>query len=137
MANLQDYNQETYSTGNTSSNLLYLLAGCGIGATVALLFAPKSGAELRGDLSEITRKSYDETLELAHEMKERSAELYQSVKESADRVYDLAAARLRMAEKTIEESKHNVQELTNGEIGGKSAKGQQKASGNQPPSNIY
>jgi len=137
MRNSNYNNEEPYNSGNAGSNLLYLLAGCGIGATLALLFAPKSGAELRSDISDITRKGYDETLELAQEMKERSAELYGSIKDHADKIYDVASAKLRMAEKTIEESKQNVQELINGEIGGKSGKGQQKAAGNRPPSNIY
>jgi len=138
MHNSMNKNEETYSWGNGTSNLIYLLAGCGIGATLALLFAPKSGAELRSDISDITRKGYDETLELAHEMKERSAELYGSIKSHADKVYDLAAEKLRLAEKTIADSQESVQELINGEIGGKSGKGSQKRAGSdRAPSNIY
>jgi gas vesicle protein len=138
MHNSKNNNEETYRGGNASGNLLYLLAGCGIGATLALLFAPKSGAELRSDISDITRKGYDETLELAHEMKERSAELYGSIKDHADKIYDLASEKLRLAENTIEESKGSVQELINGEIGGKSGKSSQKsAGGDRAPSNIY
>src|SRR6478672_6895172 len=98
MPNSSSYNGETY-TGNTGGNLLYLLAGCGIGATLGLLFAPKSGRELRSDISEVTRKGYDETLELAQELKDRSAELYGSIKVHADKVYDMAAAKLHIAEK--------------------------------------
>jgi gas vesicle protein len=67
--------------------------GGGIGAAVALLFAPKSGTELRNDISEIGRLSYDETLDLAHQLKDQSAQLYQSIKEKADSVYGLAADR--------------------------------------------
>ena len=137
MRNSDNYNEETYSGGNTGGNLMYLLAGCGIGATLALLFAPKSGVELRSDISDITRKGYDETLELAREMKERSAELYGSIRNHADKVYDVASTKLWMAEKTIEESQQNVQQLVNGEIGSKTGKGQQKSTGNNPPSNIY
>lgn len=39
-----------------TTRLTYLLVGGGIGALVALLFAPKSGRELRGDLADATRK---------------------------------------------------------------------------------
>jgi gas vesicle protein len=120
-------NDETYNIrgGGMTSNLSYLLAGAGIGATLALLFAPKSGRELRGDISEITRKGYDETLELAHELKDRSADLYQSLKESADRVYDVAATRLNLAERTLEDAGNTLSGPVNGEIGRKST-GSQK-----------
>ena len=130
-------NEQNYSGGNATGNLLYLLAGCGIGATLALLFAPKSGAELRSDISDITRRGYDETLELAHEMKDRSAELYGSIKQSADRVYDLAATKLHLAEKTIEESKQMAGDLINGEIDRKGGKSTQKPADSGPGSNIY
>ena len=110
---LKDY------SGGASSNLMFLLAGCGIGASLALLFAPKSGRELRGDISEITRVGYDETLELAHELKDRSTELYQSLRESADRVYDVAATKLHLAQKAIDESVGTEPRRINGEIGRK------------------
>lgn len=37
----------TASTGNIGSTLACLIAGLGIGAAVAILFAPKSGAQAR------------------------------------------------------------------------------------------
>ena len=135
MRNSSSINEGTHDGGNASGNLVYLLAGCGIGATLALLFAPKSGRELRGDISEITRKGYDETLELAHELKDRSAELYGSIKNHADKVYDLASEKLRLAEKTVEETKQQAEELVNGEIG-KGGKGPRRGAAGQP-SNIF
>ena len=135
MRNSSSINEGTYDGGNASGNLVYLLAGSGIGATLALLFAPKSGRELRGDISEITRKGYDETLELAHELKDRSAELYGSIKNHADKVYDLASEKLRLAEKTVEETKQQAEELVNGEIG-KGGKGARRGASGQP-SNIF
>ena len=42
---------------NVSTKLTYLLIGGGIGAIIALLFAPKSGVELRGDIADADRKS--------------------------------------------------------------------------------
>ncbi|MBI3950261.1 MAG: YtxH domain-containing protein [Acidobacteria bacterium] len=39
-----------------ASKLAFFLVGFGIGAVVALLFAPKSGRELREDIAETTRR---------------------------------------------------------------------------------
>lgn len=38
--------------------LLALLGGAVVGATAALLFAPKSGAELRAEIADIAREKY-------------------------------------------------------------------------------
>ena len=135
MRNSSGINEGTYSGGNVSGNALYLLAGCGIGATLALLFAPKSGRELRSDISDITRKGYDETLELAHELKDRSAELYGSIKTHADKVYDLASEKLRLAEKTVEETTQTAEELINGEVG--KGKASQRRTAGGRPSDIF
>lgn len=101
---------QNYSGSNVSSNVAFLVAGCGIGAALALLFAPKSGRELRSDISDITRRGYDETLELAHDLKERSADLYQSVRDSADRWYGFAADKLSLAEASLDEAKQLAQD---------------------------
>jgi gas vesicle protein len=110
MPNTNNNDVQNYSGSNVGSNLAFLLAGCGIGATLALLFAPKSGRELRSDITDITKRGYDETLELAHDLKERSADLYQSVRESADRWYGFAAEKLSLAETTFDEAKQLAQD---------------------------
>ena len=78
-----------YATG-----LTYLLVGGGIGAVLALLFAPKSGSALRGDIADVTRKGYDATLEKANDLKEQSADVIQTVKDKAEAVYDFATGKL-------------------------------------------
>ena len=45
--------------GGGGDKLVYFLVGAGIGAITALLFAPKSGSELRSDLADATRKGLD------------------------------------------------------------------------------
>ena len=74
--------------------LMYFIAGTGIGAAVALLFAPKSGSELRGDIADATRRGYDATLEKANDLKEQSADVLQTVKDKAEAVYDFAFGKL-------------------------------------------
>lgn len=75
------------------NGLLYFLIGGGIGAALALLFAPKSGSELRTDISDLTKKGYEETVDLAHQLRDQSSDVYNSVKEKTGKVYDLAASK--------------------------------------------
>ena len=82
----------TRQTNKQSINgIWYLLAGGGIGAGLALLFAPKSGVELRTDISDLTKKGYDETVGIAYQLKEQSADAFYTLKEKTAKVYDLAA----------------------------------------------
>lgn len=74
--------------------LMYFIAGTGVGAAVALLFAPKSGSELRGDIADVTRQGYDATLEKANDLKEQSADVIQTVKDKAEAVYNFASGKL-------------------------------------------
>jgi gas vesicle protein len=91
-----DTQRDTTQFANRQISLspyLYFLAGAGIGAGLALLFAPKSGVELRTDIADLTRKSYDETIDFAHQIKEQSAEVIHSFKEKTGHIYDFAANR--------------------------------------------
>ena len=45
--------------GNSGDKLVYFLIGAGIGAVTALLFAPKSGTELRSEIADATKKGLD------------------------------------------------------------------------------
>ena len=78
---------------NISTRLTYLLIGGGIGAVIALLFAPKSGQELRGDLADATRKGIDKSREAAQQVGERAGEYYESTRERAGELYNQAATR--------------------------------------------
>ena len=91
--------------------LMYFIAGTGIGAAVALLFAPKSGSELRGDIADATRKGYDATLEKANDLKEQSADVIQTVKDKAEAVYNFASGKLASGSDTVSD----VVSSTNGE----------------------
>jgi gas vesicle protein len=61
------------------------------GAVLALLFAPKSGHELRGDIADVTRKGIDRTRETATQIGSRAGEYYDSTKERATELYSAAA----------------------------------------------
>ena len=90
MAN-DDYRRD--SGDSVSTRLTYLLIGGGIGAVIALLFAPKSGQELRGDLADATRKGIDKSRETAQQIGERAGEYYESTRERAGELYSQAASR--------------------------------------------
>src|ERR1043166_6637735 len=80
-----DYRRD--SGESISTRLTYLLIGGGIGAILALLFAPKSGQELRGDIADATRKGIDRSREAAQQLGDRAGELYS---QAADRVSEVA-----------------------------------------------
>jgi gas vesicle protein len=64
-----------------------LLIGGGIGAVIALLFAPKSGVELREDIADATRKGLEKGKETAAQLQERAGEYYEVGKERASELY--------------------------------------------------
>jgi gas vesicle protein len=92
--------------GNSAiDRLTYLLIGAGIGATIALLFAPKSGKELRGDIADATRKGIDYTKESAARVGERAGELYSAAAHRATEIYDQTASK---AQELIESGKGQI-----------------------------
>ncbi len=80
------------SSGGSTSSLVYLLVGTGIGAALGLLFAPKSGSELRGSISDITQRGYGKTTELAGRVKEQSANMLQTAKDKAGDLFEMASS---------------------------------------------
>ncbi|AEP12463.1 YtxH domain-containing protein [Chloracidobacterium thermophilum] len=73
----------------SSNKITYFLAGASIGALVALLFAPKSGRELRSDISDATRRGIDYTTESAKALGEKASHLYTSGREKTSELYHL------------------------------------------------
>ena len=77
-----DYQASDRSTASTAITFLFI--GLGVGALAALLFAPKSGRQMR----KLLRQKYenaveqaDELLERGNELLERGSEFAQSAKE--------------------------------------------------------
>jgi gas vesicle protein len=79
---------------NVSSKLTYLIIGGGIGAILALLFAPKSGQELRGDIADATRKGIDRSREAAQQLGDRAGEYYEATRGRAAELYSQAAEKM-------------------------------------------
>jgi gas vesicle protein len=85
-----EYEKEETSA---STKLTYLLIGGGIGAILALLFAPKSGQELREDIADVTRKGIEKSREAAVMVGERAGEYYEVTREKAGEIYQTAQER--------------------------------------------
>lgn len=84
----RDYDREETSA---ATKLTYLLVGGGIGAVLALLFAPKSGEELRGDIADATRKGIEKSKETATQLQEKAGEYYEVSRERATELYQTAS----------------------------------------------
>jgi gas vesicle protein len=97
-----DYRRD--SGDNISTRLTYLLIGGGIGAILALLFAPKSGEELRGDIADATRKGIDRSREAAQQLSDRAGEYYETTRERASELYSQAAEKVGDVAKTAREA---------------------------------
>lgn len=78
------------SGDNISTRLTYFLVGAGIGAVLALLFAPKSGEELRNDIADATRKGIDKSKEAAAQIGAKANEYYDAGRQKAGEYYDSA-----------------------------------------------
>jgi len=83
----REYEREDASV---SSKLTYLIIGGGIGAVIALLFAPKSGKELRDDIADASRKGLEKGKEAAAQLQERAGEYYETGREKASEFYQNA-----------------------------------------------
>ena len=88
---------QTQLSRSTSDKLTYLLVGGGIGALVALLFAPKSGTEIRSDIADATRKGVDRTREAATQIGQVSGDYLNTAKQKAGDIYTRAGGALNAA----------------------------------------
>ena len=91
--NYEDRREECLrSSRRFGQKIMFFLIGGGIGGTLALLFARKSGSELRSDIADVASKGYTDTLAAANQLKKRTAEYYEVAKETGSEVFDVVAA---------------------------------------------
>ena len=83
-------NEYEREDGGATTKLTYLLIGGGIGALLALLFAPKSGQELRGDIADVTRKGVEKGKETYALVGEKAGDYYEVTREKAGELYSTA-----------------------------------------------
>lgn len=86
------------------NNPLYLGAACALlGAGTALLFAPKSGKDLREDISDIVDTVSARTQEFASDLEERGEEVYQNMKSGGNEIYNRAKKVVQSFNDKVEE----------------------------------
>lgn len=94
--------------------LLGFLAGSAIGAIIALLYAPKSGKELRGDIKEKTDEFLDNGSEYLANAKVKATEIINEGKKRSEKIISDAKVKvdslLQDAEKVLTEAKSKTGE---------------------------
>jgi gas vesicle protein len=99
------------SKSDATRNLSYLLIGGGIGATLALLFAPKAGSELRGDISKVTSNGIDKTRETVNQVRESAGNYYENVKDKASELYNTTADKIGQVADSVKKLPEQAEDL--------------------------
>lgn len=111
------HQEEEYRGGMSGTDkLTYLLIGGGIGALVALLFAPKSGVELREDIADVTRKGVEKGREAAQVVGERAGEYYEVAREKGGEYYQATRERAGELYQTAEEKARQLADQARGAV---------------------
>jgi gas vesicle protein len=88
---------------SASEKLTFLLIGAGIGATLALLLAPKSGRELRGDIADYTKRGLDAAGEQAKQLGTKAGEVYGTASQRVQDVYGTARDKVSQGADAVSE----------------------------------
>lgn len=86
-----------------STAINWLICGALLGAAVALLLAPETGARTRRKLVKQAERGRKTIIESGQEMFERGRELYERGREIAQDAAEMFERGRRIAEKTIDE----------------------------------
>ena len=89
--------------GSAAEKLTFLLIGAGIGATLALLFAPKSGRELREDIRDVTKRGIDVASDGARRAGEVAEDLYETGRGRVSDIYGVAKDKITEKAGTVSE----------------------------------
>ena len=106
----------TNEKSKIGTKLSYLLIGGGIGAILALLFAPKTGQEFRSDIADTTRKGLDKTKEIAGQLSEKANTAYEDAKTEAGEIYDSAKQKINSAVTAMTEIPENLQNAVQNKV---------------------
>ncbi|HLG96206.1 MAG TPA: YtxH domain-containing protein [Bryobacteraceae bacterium] len=91
---------------NYGDKAVWFMAGIAIGASIALLYAPASGEEVRRKIAKKTLESRDTLRESGRDMLERGREMYERGRKLADD----AAEMFERGRKIVESTASNLKE---------------------------
>ncbi len=91
--------------GNGGSNLAFFLAGLGIGAVIALLFAPKSGEETREYLAQKAGEGKDYVATRGRELRRQAEDLVERGKDVVAQQKEQLAAAFDAGKQAYQEEK--------------------------------
>ena len=72
------------SSNRSGDRLTFLLIGAGIGASLALLFAPKPGKDLRRDIAEVSKRTYGKGSDAVRRVGDRVTQGMETVRGAVD-----------------------------------------------------
>ena len=93
------------SEDNGASKVGFFLAGLGIGAILALLFAPKSGKETRDYLSQKAEDGRDFVKTKSEELRNKAEEAVEKGRDLVTRQKELLSAALEAGKQAYQEEK--------------------------------
>jgi gas vesicle protein len=93
------------SENNGGSNVAFFLAGAGIGAILALLFAPKSGRETRDYLSQRAVESRDKVAAKSQEYRRQAEGYVDKAKDVVNKQKDQLSAALEAGKQAYRDEK--------------------------------
>jgi len=93
------------SEENGASKVAFFLAGMGIGAVLALLFAPKSGKETRDFLTEKAEEGRDYVTARGRDLRKQAEEVVDKAKDVVSKQKEQLSAALEAGKQAYQEDK--------------------------------
>ncbi len=93
------------SDDNGSSKVAFFLAGMGIGAILALLFAPKSGQETRDYIAGKAEEGRDYVTTKGRELRKQAEELVEKSKDVVTKQKEVLSAALEAGKQAYQDEK--------------------------------
>jgi gas vesicle protein len=97
--------RSSMSENNGGSNIAFFLAGAGIGALIALLFAPQSGKETRDYISQRASESREKVATKTQEYRKQAEGYVDKAKEIANKQKEQLSAALEAGKQAYREEK--------------------------------
>ncbi len=93
------------SEENGASKVAFFLAGMGVGAVLALLFAPKSGKETRDFLTEKAEEGRDYVASRGRDLRKQAEEVVDKAKDVVSKQKEQLSAALEAGKQAYQEEK--------------------------------